>query len=370
VRIVHLTNAYAPRSGGVRTTAHALGHGYRARGHDFVLVVPGAQAMDETHDWGRLVQVPGPLVPGSGGYRALVGQDRLWRTVARLAPDRLEVSDRFTLRHLGPWAREHHVPAVLLAHERLDGVLRAALRLPPAAARAAADRHNRRTAAMFDAIVATTRFAAGEFDRIGVPTSLVPLGVDLDVFRPPLEPHRRAEDGPLLVLCGRLSPEKRPDVAVEALRVLRAGGLPARLVVAGDGPARAGLERRARGLPVTFLGHVTDRGSMAALLGAADVVLAPGPIETFGLAALEAMACGTPVVAAATSALAELVLQGAGAVAGPTPQDVAAATAAVLAQPAAAAGRAARRRAEQFPWSRTVETMLAVHAGATSGAAR
>jgi alpha-1,6-mannosyltransferase len=41
VRIVHVANAYTPRSGGIRTTVHALGRGYRAAGHEFVLVVPG-----------------------------------------------------------------------------------------------------------------------------------------------------------------------------------------------------------------------------------------------------------------------------------------------------------------------------------------
>lgn len=368
MRIVHLTNAYGPRSGGVRTTAHALGRGYRERGHDFVLVVPGHRAHEEEHAWGRLVQLPGPAVPGTAGYRALVDRRRLRHTLERLAPDRLEVSDRFTLRHLGPWAQGAGVPAAVIAHERLDGILRTTAHLPAGAARATADRHNRATAAAFGTIVTTTRYAAQEFDRIGAPTVHVPLGVDLAAFVP-LEPARPVRDhGPLLVLCSRLSPEKRPDLAVEALRVLRAQGVPARLVVAGDGPARYALEHRARGLPVTFLGHVPDRPAVAALLGAADVVLAPGPIETFGLAALEAMTCGTPVVAAASSALAELVLDGGGAVAGPGAHRLAAATATLLAGPADVARRAARRQAERFPWSRTVDAMLAAHPPQTQGA--
>ena len=56
-----------------------------------------------------------------------------------------------------------------------------------------------------------------------------------------------------------------------------------------------------------MVGHLADRSSVAGLLASADVVMAPGPVETFGLAALEALACGTPVVAASTSAVAELV---------------------------------------------------------------
>jgi len=112
---------------------------------------------------------------------------------------------------------------------------------------------------------------------------------------------------------------------------------------------------------VELVGHLADRSSVASLLGAADVVLAPGPVETFGLAALEALACGTPIVAASTSAVAELVEGDAGRSAAPEPHALAAAVTALLAVPAAQRRQAARARAESFPWSRTTDTMLALH---------
>jgi alpha-1,6-mannosyltransferase len=112
---------------------------------------------------------------------------------------------------------------------------------------------------------------------------------------------------------------------------------------------------------VELVGHLADRASIASLLGAADVVLAPGPVETFGLAALEALACGTPVVAASTSAVAELVEGDAGRSARPEAPALAAAVAALLAVPEARRRHAARARAETFPWSRTTDTMLALH---------
>ena len=168
------------------------------------------------------------------------------------------------------------------------------------------------------------------------------------------------------MLCSRLSREKRPDLAIESLRVMRRGGFPARLIVAGSGPLAASLRRRAEGLPVELVGHLGERSSVARLLGAADVVLAPGPVETFGLAALEALACGTPVVAASTSAVAELVTGGAGRSARPEPPAFAAAVAALLAMPEVQRRAAARARAELFPWSRTTDTMLALHGLATS----
>ncbi|MDQ1537261.1 MAG: alpha,6-mannosyltransferase [Actinomycetota bacterium] len=371
MRVVHVTNAYTPCSGGIRTTVHALGHGYRAAGHDFVLVVPGQRSSDEQLPWGRRVTIAGPRVPGSGGYRVLADLGKVRAVLDDLQPDRLEISDRLTLRGLGRWAAAAGVPSTMIAHERVDGILRAFSPLGPRAAQLAADRHNATTAQRFDRVVTTTRFAAQEFARIGIPTDHVPLGVDLDLFRPVRHPQLETQSGtqsgtqtgsvPLLVLCSRLSREKRPDLAIDALRVLLRAGTPARLVIAGSGPLSASLGRRARGLPVEMVGQVVDRSSVAYLLGSADVVLAPGPVETFGLAALEALACGTPVVAASTSAVAELVGGGAGCSARPEPPALAAAVARMLAVPTAQRRQAARARAESYPWSRTTETMLALH---------
>jgi alpha-1,6-mannosyltransferase len=84
-------------------------------------------------------------------------------------------------------------------------------------------------------------------------------------------------------------------------------------------------------------------------------------VETFGLAALEALACGTPIVAASTSAVAELVEGDAGRTASPEPEAMAQAVASLLAVPEVRRRAAARARAESFPWSRTTDTMLILH---------
>jgi alpha-1,6-mannosyltransferase len=168
----------------------------------------------------------------------------------------------------------------------------------------------------------------------------------------------------LIVHCGRLSPEKRPQRSVDALARLRASGVPAVLVVAGDGPLRARLERRAArgGLPAHFTGFLPAPEAVATLLATADVVIAPGPVETFGLAALEALACGTPVVVSGSSALAEVVGAAGVAVAG---EDFAAGVLGVLRRPAAGRRAAARARAEQFGWPAAVGGFLAAHAAGT-----
>ncbi|MFC8846373.1 MULTISPECIES: glycosyltransferase [unclassified Micromonospora] len=366
MRIVRLANFVAEQSGGLRTALHQLGAGYLAAGHEPVLVVPDARRTDSRHPYGRLVTLPGPTVPGSGGYRVLAGRRDVARLLDSLAPDRLEVSDRSTLRWAGDWARVNGVPSVMVSHESLTGLL-AQWGVPRRAVRPLADRLNAATVRAYDRVVCTTAWAAEEFRRIGAPdVPLVPLGVDLATFHParadPVLRERYADHTEiLLVHCARLSPEKRPHLAVDALAALRRRGVPAVLVMAGDGPLRPALTRRAADLPVHFTGFLPGRLAVAALLASADAVLAPGPVETFGLSGLEALACGTPVVANAASALPE-VLGPAGVAAAGSPGAIAAAVSRLLAIPEAHRRATARARAERFGWPAAVAGFLAAHA--------
>ncbi|MFB8117879.1 glycosyltransferase [Streptomyces sp. NPDC055962] len=366
-RIVRLANFVTPASGGLRTALDELGRGYRAAGHEPVLVVPGATASDVHTPQGRVLTLPGPELPGTGGYRVLAHRGRLRRLLEDLRPDRLEVSDRTTLRWTGEWARRARVPAVMVSHETADGVLRT-WGVPPGAARRTADQLNARSAHAYTRVVCTTEWAEREFLRIGVRNVVrAPLGVDLRQFRPGLRStelrahHLRGEDV-LLLLGSRLSVEKRPGRALDALAVLRRLGVRASLVVAGDGPLRAELERRARAerLPAEFLGHVRDRARLARLQAGADLCLAPGPAETFGLSALEALACGTPVVASSASALPE-VIGSAGLAAADTGPAFAAALQELLARPEGERRAAARARASLFGWDRSVAAFLGAH---------
>ena len=364
MRIVRLANFVAPRSGGLRTAMRALGEGYVAAGHEPVLVIPGLSPMDEHTEQGRVITLPGPVLPFSGGYRMLLNRRRLTALLDRLAPDRLEVSDRTTLRWTGAWARRHGVPSVMVSHESVAGLLGLAGRMLSGPAARLADTLNSRTARHYTTVVCTTDWAAREFERLGVANLMrVPLGVDLDLFSPDrrsvsLRDRYAAADEVLIVHCGRLSVEKKPERSIEAVAALRASGVPAVLVVAGDGPLRDRLARRAEGLPVVFTGFLHDRPALAALLATADVVLAPGPVETFGLAALEALACGTPVVVSASSALPEVV---GGAGVAVTGEEFAPGVTALLRRPPAVRRAQARRRAEEFGWPAAVKGFLAAH---------
>lgn len=365
MNVIQLANFYGPRSGGLRTALHHLGGGYVARGHRVTLIVPGSRHGDELMPNGvRRITLPAVRIPGTGGYR-MVDPLRVKALLPRLRPDRLEVSDRLTLRGMGQWARRHGVPSVVISHERLDRLLEQVL-LPGPLARRMADAANTRMAASYDTVVCTTAFAREEFDRIGAANvRQVPLGVDLHTFAPSMWDSglrsrlARGADA-VLVHCGRLSPEKHVERSVDTLAELHSSGHRIRLVVAGDGPRMAALRRRAAGLPVTFLGFVHSRTDVARLLATADVSLAPGPHETFGLAALEALASGTPVVVSASSALREIVRHGCGEAVDDRAPAFAGAVQQLLTVPEADRRAAARARAEEFDWPTSVRGMLAV----------
>ncbi|MGF2946144.1 glycosyltransferase [Mycobacterium sp. Lab-001] len=363
MRVVQVANFYGPRSGGLRTAVDRLGAEYCASGHEVFLIVPGPSAERNLLPTGVVrITLPARLIPLTGGYRAVL-PGPVKALLGALEPDALEVSDRLTLRSLGRWGRAHGARTVMISHERLDRLVGQIL--PRRPAQKFADFANRRTAADYDTVVCTTDFAREEFDRIGASNTVtVPLGVDLQTFHPRRHSYlvRRRWAAPqqiLLVHCGRLSVEKRVDRSIDALGSLHHAGVDARLLVVGEGPLRARLERQAARLPIDFTGFIDDRHTVAGLLASADVMLAPGPHETFGLAALESLACGTPAVVSRTSALTEIVTPDSGALADNDPRAIAHAVGAVVRRPEFHRRSSARRRAEVFTWQRAAAGMLA-----------
>lgn len=209
---------------------------------------------------------------------------------------------------------------------------------------------------------------------------VVQPGVDLKIFRPGdrLAARRSLGGGRIVLFVGRLQPLKSPDTAVRALAALDGlldeQGAPARLVICG-GPSGgrggesspSGLRALARSLGiddrVALLGP-RPQEELAALYRAADVVIMPSRSESFGLVALEAQACGTPVVAAGVGGLRHVLAGGGGTlVTGHDPRDYARALLPYLTDPAARrdASAAGRRRALAHSWERTADGMLDVY---------
>lgn len=202
-------------------------------------------------------------------------------------------------------------------------------------------------------------------------------GVDLQIFTPGDRLAARAElglaaDERIVAFVGRIQPLKAPDVLLRAaallpgLRVLIAGGPSGSGLAAPDSLMRLAAELGIADR-VTFL-PPQSREQLAGVYRAADLVAVPSYSESFGLVAVEAQACGTPVVAAAVGGLPVAVADGKSGtlVDGHEPARWARAIADLLDADPAALSRAARDHARLFSWDSTVDALLASYGRAMS----
>lgn len=254
--------------------------------------------------------------------------------------------------------------------------------LPPAP-NAIVARRVAAVAAGLDRYLAITDRARRHLLYAGVPDEridVIPMGVDLERFRP--TPRERAAGEDLRILSvARLVPEKGVEDLVVAVRLLGEQGVGARLTLTGGGPDRAHLEQMANALGVadrvTFAG-VLPYEQLPALHAEADVfVLASGPRTTwqeqFGFAIVEAMACGLPVLAGDSGSLDEVVGDPAQLVVPHHPERLVAALAALAADPArrAALGAENRARAEaRYDRRAIAQRLLGFYEAALDGAPR
>ena len=259
-------------------------------------------------------------------------------------------------------------------------------------AEAADDEHGLRASAegevigCSDAILANSPDEAAQLERryAAVPDriEIVPPGVDHRLFFPGDRMAARAQldlgDGPVLLFVGRIQPLKGAGVAVRALAALHRFPTASLVLVGGpSGPEGAAEMERLQALVVEC--GVGERvrfvppqphGGLATYYRAADVCLVPSRSESFGLVALEAAACGTPVVAAAVGGLRSLVAHDATGflVEGRDPAHFAAYAGALLDDSllATAMGARASAVARRYRWSITAARLRRVYADLTA----
>lgn len=356
MRILQVANFVTPTSGGLRTTVEALAHEYQNAGHRSLVVTPAFEENPWRRETTAFVGIGGRRLPFSNGYRVVVSRKSLVELVSLWRPDVIELHDRTTLSWVPKWSAENGIPCVLIAHERVTDVVRGKF----SAARPLTSllhRWSRCAAESASAIVCASRFAADDFATWSSAVHIVPLGVDV-IFA---ESWGKTRDPRTAIFVGRLSPEKNPELLVDACRVLAKRGKPVRAVFVGDGPMREELEHRAAGLDVLFVGYVRDRRWVAEELSRATVCVAPSTYETFGLSIVEALACGTPVVVPSVGAGQEIVTDRCGAVADPTAKGFADAIEGVLTRSSASLADSCRDLARQYSWFTTAHHLTTLY---------
>jgi alpha-1,6-mannosyltransferase len=315
--VADVTEWFGETSGGIRTYLLEKGRYISARPWlRHALVVPGARDDVSTADGVTHYRLRGPRIPRQHPYRFMFAIRTLRAIIAHERPHVIEVGSPL----LTPWlmrrvGREFDIPMVAFYHTSLPRLVGTGPSMARAITRQALLSYVRLLHGPLPLTIACSHFALDDLARAGVErVAYLPLGVDLDRFSPRGPAERAATrlrlglplDVPVAAYVGRFATEKAIDVVLDAwARVhARTGAL---LLLVGAGPVEPLLRAHPAAPFVRFVPFVRDRQALSELLSAIDLQIAPGPVETFGLAALEGLASGTPVLCVDRGAVAELV---------------------------------------------------------------
>jgi glycosyltransferase involved in cell wall biosynthesis len=305
MKILHLVDNFYPRIGGAQYVAGALARAQAARGDAVEIVVTGPRGERPVADsWNeipvhrldfraaleeknieKMLSVRNGLKQVRESMRPDITHVHLWGPGAALHMQTNQTAP-------SPWVVTVHVSLPKPVHGSVDNIGNI---LRSASAVAAISHYSQQS------IMAYT----GTASRVRL------------IYNAARIPHRSFAalpwEPPLLLCLGRMGPEKGFDLAIEAFARVQAQIPEARLVLAGDGPERASLERRTEDLGLadktSFPGWVAPE-EVPEILDRSTIVLVPSRWELFGLVALEAALAGRPVVATKTGGLSEVVLDG------------------------------------------------------------
>jgi glycosyltransferase involved in cell wall biosynthesis len=352
LKSVHITNYYHKNSGGISTSYNNLLAAAERHRRYIRLIVPGeTESVEDVNEYAKIYYVPAKYSPlFDKRYRVMMPwQYMLSDTIIRKIlltemPDMIEVTDKYTLSLLGVMIRTNNFKKIgrpMLVHfscERMDDNISSFLtggKLGRWFARRVIGNY---TLPNFDFHIANSPYTAEEFyksleraenphrsekflnwcwrffkaPRVALEERIFvcPRGVNSAQFSPgrksekvKKEMRERAaipDSAIILLYAGRISPEKNIGLLIDFMEILgRDAEKDFRLLVAGAGPQSDWLKKEAeRRVPgkIIQLGHL-DKDLLADYYASADVFVHPNPREPFGIAPLEAMASGVPVVA-------------------------------------------------------------------------
>lgn len=375
LRVCDLTTLYLDGGqGGVNTYLLEKARYFASRPEiSHAIVVPGRRSERRALFGSTVYTLKSPPLPSNPEHRVLTRFAEVERILQDETPTVVEVDCAYLLGKVAAQALAR-VPVIGFYHVHLPtfiakpGISRFSSRLANAAEHWAwryVDYCHRHC----DRLVVSSRDLQARLQARGFGgLECVPLGVNLELFRPPLVPRSADPDRPLTILhVGRLSREKDLPVLIEAFQRLVARSPRYRLEIVGEGPLRGQLERQAAGDPrVHFRGALPYGEALARAYAQADLYVVPSPNETFNLTVLEALASGLPVVAVEQGGPVDLVRPEVGALARPgDPDDLAA----KLHHVATHLGEYGGCRAyveERWSWERTFDRLREVYQRALS----
>ena len=325
--IVLVTDAWRPQVNGVVRVLEALTPLLGARGYTVTVIEPG-----------QFATVPLPFYPEI--RLALFSKRRVKKMLKEIEPDAVCIvtegplgwAARSVCREQGvPFSTWYHSHFQLYVDVRLRGLLTPVYALI------------RRFHAAAAVTIVSTESLKRELETAGFTHLVVmPLGVDTKLFTRTSAPALPALPSPVFVYFSRLAPEKSPE---EFMKLK----LPGTKLVIGDGPLRKSLEKK-YGQDHLFVGY--KRGQeLVDWLSLADVFVFPSRTETFGLVALEALACGVPVAAHSSMGPRDVITVGKDGYLGEDLQE--AALKCLDLSPADC-----RAKAEQYSWDRSADVFV------------
>ena len=383
MKTLHLTNAYHATSGGVSTFYRALLKHANEHRRPMRLIVPAESSFTErVGENGIIYHVraePSPIADQRYRLLYLWGDSgREVRDILRHErPDLVETSDKYTLPLFSAFLRKGWIPGVprpvlvATSHERMDDTAKAYFAMPPVWDVLSGLFMKQYYFPMFDWHIANSAYTAEELSpaskghRLNREIRILPMGVDADTLRPDSRSaSARCElaqmagapcESNLLLYVGRLATEKNLPLLVDMLERLSAQFS---LVVAGDGLLSEWLAEqsvsRLQGR-LRLIGHVA-RDRIARLYAGADAFVHANPKEPFGIAPLEAMAAGVPLIVPNSGGVLSYANDANSWLAEPDPDSFAKAVESVFADAGACREKISRARqtAVEHNWPRVV----------------
>jgi glycosyltransferase involved in cell wall biosynthesis len=319
MRIVHVTDCYLPRLGGIETQVADLVRHQTRSGHDVHVVTSTADAADLSPRVHR--------IQAGWLHEAFLGSLRTAETVGKLRPDVVHCHNSVLSPLAVAVARataDLGIPTVVTVHSLLPAV---GPILPLSGVVLGVRGSRIAWSAVSEAAAAPVRRVLGFQAEVEV----LPNAVDVGWWRDATSPPTGRSDEVRIVTVGRLAIRKRPLALLEMMAQVRdrvRNDVALRLILVGDGPQRGRVARRVRDLGMTQwvdLPGQLPRHEIRDVLAASDIYVAPATLESFGIAALEARSVGLPVVAKARGGVGEFVTHGTDGVLATTDDDMSAA---------------------------------------------